>query len=90
MKDPVEFVAGNRNEGSKNVKHIYYMVKAHDKYLALKRIADNNPDIYGIIFCRTRKETQEIADKLIADGLKRLPRLPTWRPADLTSTISPT
>ena len=50
------------------LKHIYYMVKAHDKYLALKRIADNNPDIYGIIFCRTRKETQEIADKLIADG----------------------
>ncbi|MDE7509967.1 MAG: DEAD/DEAH box helicase [Muribaculaceae bacterium] len=68
MNDPVEFVAGNKNEGSKNVKHIYYMVKAHDKYLALKRIADNNPDIYGIIFCRTRKETQEIADKLIADG----------------------
>ncbi len=68
MKDPVEFVAGNKNEGSKNVKHIYYMVKAHDKYLALKRIADNNPDIYGIIFCRTKKETQEIADKLIADG----------------------
>ena len=68
MKDPVEFVAGNKNEGSKNVKHIYYMVKAHDKYLALKRIADNNPDIYGIIFCRTRKDTQEIADKLINDG----------------------
>lgn len=68
MHDPVEFVAGNRNEGAKNVRHIYYMVKAHDKYLALKRIADNNPDIYGIIFCRTRKETQEIADKLINDG----------------------
>jgi len=44
------------------------MVKAHDKYLALKRIADNNPNIYGIIFCRTRKDTQEIADKLVADG----------------------
>ena len=68
MHNPVEFVAGNKNEGSKNVKHIYYMVKAHDKYLALKRIADNNPAIYGIIFCRTRKETQEVADKLIADG----------------------
>ena len=68
MKDPVEFVVGNRNEGAKNVRHIYYMVKAHDKYLALKRVADNNPDIYGIIFCRTKKETQEIADKLIADG----------------------
>lgn len=68
MKEPVEFVAGNKNEGSANVKHIYYMVKAHDKYLALKRVADNNPDIYGIIFCRTKKETQEIADRLIADG----------------------
>ena len=68
MHDPVEFVAGNKNEGAKNVKHIYYMVKAHDKYLALKRVADNNPDIYGIIFCRTRRETQEVADKLIADG----------------------
>lgn len=68
MHNPVEFVAGNKNEGSANVKHIYYMVKAHDKYLALKRVADNNPDIYGIIFCRTKKETQEIADNLIADG----------------------
>ena len=68
MHEPVEFVAGTRNEGSSNVKHIYYMVKAHDKYLALKRVADNNPNIYGIIFCRTRKETQEIADKLINDG----------------------
>lgn len=68
MKDPVEFVAGNRNEGTRNVRHIYYMVKAHDKYLALKRIVDNSPDIYGIVFCRTKKETQEVADKLIADG----------------------
>lgn len=68
MTDPMEFVAGNRNEGATNVKHIYYMVKAQDKYLALKRVADNNPDIYGIVFCRTRKETQDIADKLIADG----------------------
>ena len=68
MHNPVEFVAGNRNEGTKNVRHIYYMVKAHDKYLALKRIVDNSPNIYGIVFCRTKKETQEIADKLIADG----------------------
>lgn len=68
MKNPVEFVAGTRNEGAENVRHIYYMVKANDKYLALKRVADNNPQIYGIIFCRTRRETQEIADKLIADG----------------------
>ncbi len=68
MHEPVEFVAGNKNEGSANVRHIYYMVKAQDKYLALKRIADNNPDIYGIIFCRTKRETQDVADKLIADG----------------------
>lgn len=68
MHNPVEFVAGNRNEGTKNVRHIYYMVKAHDKYLALKRVVDNSPNIYGLIFCRTKAETQEIADKLIADG----------------------
>ena len=68
MHNPVEFVAGNKNEGTKNVKHIYYMVKAHDKYLALKRVVDNSPNIYGIVFCRTKKETQEIADKLVADG----------------------
>ncbi|MDE7443654.1 MAG: DEAD/DEAH box helicase, partial [Muribaculaceae bacterium] len=68
MHDPVEFVIGTRNEGAANVKHVYYMVKASDKYLALKRIADDSPNIYGIIFCRTRKETQEIADKLIEDG----------------------
>ena len=68
MKDPVEIVVGNRNEGAENVRHIYYMVNARDKYLALKRIADDTPNIYGIIFCRTRRDTQEIADKLIADG----------------------
>ncbi len=68
MHDPVEFVIGNRNEGAANVRHIYYMVNARDKYLALKRIADDTPDIYAIIFCRTRRDTQEIADKLIQDG----------------------
>jgi len=68
MKNPKEIVIGNKNEGNKNIKHIYYMVRAQDKYLALKRIADYYPNIYGIIFCRTRKETQEIADKLIQDG----------------------
>ncbi len=68
MHDPVEFVVGKRNEGATNVRHIYYMVHARDKYLALKRVADNNPNIYGIVFCRTRRDTQEIADKLIADG----------------------
>ena len=68
MKNPREIVIGNKNEGNKNIKHVYYMVQAKDKYLALKRIADYYPNIYGIIFCRTRKETQEIADKLIQDG----------------------
>ena len=68
MCDYREFVIGNRNEGAANVRHIYYMVNARDKYLALKRIADNSPDIYAIVFCRTRRDTQEIADRLIADG----------------------
>ncbi len=68
MKHPKEIVIGKKNEGNKNIKDIYYMVRAQDKYLALKRIADYYPNIYGIIFCRTRKETQEIADKLIQDG----------------------
>lgn len=68
MHEPEEVVIGTRNEGAKNVRHIYYMVNAKDKYLALKRIADNSPNIYAIIFCRTRRDTQEIADKLISDG----------------------
>ncbi len=68
LTDPHEIVIGNKNEGSENVNHVYYMVHAKDKYLALKRIADYYPSIYGIIFCRTRMETQEIADKLIQDG----------------------
>ncbi len=68
QKDPKEITIGRKNEGASSVKHVYYMVHAKDKYLALKRIADYYPNIYGIIFCRTRKETQEIADKLIQDG----------------------
>ncbi|HUN19875.1 MAG TPA: DEAD/DEAH box helicase [Muribaculaceae bacterium] len=68
MQSPMEIVVGTRNEGAENVRHIYYMVNARDKYLALKRVADNSPNIYAIIFCRTRRDTQEIADHLIADG----------------------
>ena len=68
MQNPKEITIGRKNEGSSNVKHVYYMVHAKDKYLALKRIADFYPSIYGIVFCRTRRETQEIADKLIQDG----------------------
>lgn len=68
MTDPVEITIGQRNAGTENVRHLYYIVQAKDRYLALKRIADINPDIYSIVFCRTRKETKEIADKLIDDG----------------------
>ncbi len=68
MRDPEEISAGQKNAGAENVEHHYYLVHARDRYLALKRIADVNPDIYGIIFCRTREETQDVADKLIADG----------------------
>ena len=68
MKQPKEIVIGRKNEGATNVKHRYYLVHAKDKYLALKRVVDYYPNIYGIIFCRTRRETQEIADLLIKDG----------------------
>ena len=68
LHDYQEIVVGSRNEGAENVNHIYYMVNAKDKYLALKRIVDYYPRIFAIIFCRTKVETQEIADKLIKDG----------------------
>ena len=68
MHNPQEYVAGTRNESSANVRHIYYMVNARDKYLALKRIVDYLPRIYGIIFCRTRASAQEVATQLIQDG----------------------
>jgi ATP-dependent RNA helicase DeaD len=68
MTDPIEVTVGKQNQGAENIEHIYYMVHARDKYAALKRIADYNPDIFGIVFCRTRMETQEIAEHLIKDG----------------------
>ena len=68
LHDARQIVVGSRNEGAEHVNHIYYMVRASDKYLALKRIVDYYPKIYAIVFCRTRLETQEIADKLIQDG----------------------
>ena len=68
LTDAKEIQVGSRNEGAENVNHIYYMVHARDKYLALKRIVDYYPRIYAIIFCRTRLETQEVADNLIRDG----------------------
>ena len=68
LKDYETIVVGSRNEGAENVNHVYYMVHAKDKYLALKRIVDYYPKIFAIIFCRTKLETQEVADKLIRDG----------------------
>lgn len=68
LRDAREIVVGSRNEGAESVNHVYYLVHAKDKYLALKRIVDYYPKIYAIIFCRTRMETKEIADKLIQDG----------------------
>ena len=68
LTDPKEIVVGSRNEGAEKVNHEYYLVHARDKYAALKRIVDYQPKIYAIVFCRTRMETQEVADKLIQDG----------------------
>ncbi len=68
MNQPVEVSVGKTNQGADNVSHEYFMVHARDRYEALKRIADVNPNIYGIVFCRTRAETKEVADNLIRDG----------------------
>ena len=68
LHDYKEIVVGSRNEGAEHVNHIYYLVHSKDKYLALKRIVDFHPRIFAIIFCRTKAETQEVADKLIKDG----------------------
>ncbi|HBI16017.1 MAG TPA: DEAD/DEAH box helicase [Desulfobulbaceae bacterium] len=65
-----EILVGQRNSGAENVRHLYYMVRAQDRFLALKRVVDLHPDIYGIVFCRTRQETQEVADQLIQDGYR--------------------
>jgi ATP-dependent RNA helicase DeaD len=68
MTKPVEVTSGQKNSGTDKVSHEYYLVTERTRYQALKRIADLNPDIYAIIFCRTRRETQEVADHLIKDG----------------------
>jgi ATP-dependent RNA helicase DeaD len=68
MKDYEEIAVGKRNAGAENVDHIYYVVQAKQRYLALKRVVDLNPDIYGIVFCRTRQETKEVAEHLMKDG----------------------
>lgn len=68
MNQPVEIAVSKVNMASKNVEHQYFMVRSHDRYLALKRIADYYPSIYGIVFCKTRRETKDVADKLMQDG----------------------
>ncbi len=68
MDNPVEITMGKKNSGAENISHVSYIVKEKDRYPALKRIIDFYPDIYGLVFCRTRKETHEVADKLIKDS----------------------
>jgi len=68
MTDPFELTMGEKNTGNVNIEHEYYIVRARDKYAAFKRIVDFNPEIFGIVFCRTKIETQEIAEALIKDG----------------------
>jgi ATP-dependent RNA helicase DeaD len=68
MDNPFELTMGAKNTGNANIEHEYYIVRARDKYAAFKRIVDFNPDIFGIVFCRTKIETQEIAESLIKDG----------------------
>ncbi|MDB5144278.1 MAG: box helicase, partial [Mucilaginibacter sp.] len=68
MTDPFELTMGTKNTGNENIEHEYYVIRARDKYAAFKRIVDFNPEIFGIVFCRTKIETQEIAEALIKDG----------------------
>lgn len=68
MNNPAEILIGRKNSSAENISHNYYMVHAKDKYKVLKRIADSEPDIFAIVFCRTRKETQDVAVRLINDG----------------------
>jgi len=68
MHNPIEITVGNRNESTNQVSHEYYLVNARDRYQALKRLADANPDIFSVIFCRTKRDTQKVAEKLIDDG----------------------
>jgi ATP-dependent RNA helicase DeaD len=68
MNEPFELTMGTKNTGNANIEHEYYIVRARDKYAAFKRIVDFNPDIFGIVFCRTKIETQDIAEALIKDG----------------------
>ena len=73
MNNPMEITVGNKNVGAKNIHHVYYNVPERDRYKAVKRILDFNPNIYGLIFCRTRRTTQDVADKLLKEGYNAAP-----------------
>lgn len=73
MENPLEVSIGNKNQGNENIEHIYYAVKETNRYAALKRLIDVNPDIFGVVFCRTRNETQSVAEKLSKDGYNAEP-----------------
>ena len=68
MHNPIEITVGTKNQGATNVSHEYYLVNARDRYSALKRLADANPDIFSVVFCRTKRDTQKVAENLIEDG----------------------
>ncbi len=68
MTDPLEVSIGTKNQGNENIEHIYFAVKERDRYAALKRLIDFNPSIFGLVFCRTRRETQQVAEKLGKEG----------------------
>ncbi|PHQ28891.1 DEAD/DEAH box helicase [Leeuwenhoekiella nanhaiensis] len=68
MNSPIEITVGTKNEGADSVSHEYYMVNARDRYQALKRLADANPEIFSVVFCRTKRDTQKVAEQLIEDG----------------------
>ena len=68
MNNPVEITVGTKNKGTSNVSHEYYVVNARDRYAALKRLSDANPDIFSVVFCRTKRDTQKVAEQLIEDG----------------------
>ena len=68
MNNPVEITVGTKNMGTSNVSHEYYVVNARDRYAALKRLSDANPDIFSVVFCRTKRDTQKVAEQLIEDG----------------------
>jgi ATP-dependent RNA helicase DeaD len=73
MEDPLEISIGHKNQSNENIEHIYYVVKEKDRYNGLKRLIDTHPEIFGLVFCRTRRETQDVAEKLAKEGYSAEP-----------------